>query len=64
MDWLWNQFIANKQKAVVGFIITAVVAFFAKHGVDLDSITLKQALEALLWGILGFVGVYIKRNKQ
>lgn len=63
MDWLYSQLIANKQKAVVGFIVTAAVAYFAKHGIDLGAITLKQALEAVLWGMLGFVGVYVKQNK-
>lgn len=62
MEWLWNQVVAGKQKALVGFILTAVVAYASKHGLDLN-MTLAQALEALLWGILGYVGVYVKRNK-
>lgn len=63
MDWLWQNFVAGKQKAIVGFVVTAVAALLAKHGIDLDAVTLKQALEAVLWGLLGFLGVYVKRNK-
>lgn len=60
--WLYDNLVAGKQKAIVAFIVTAVVAQASQHGVD-TSLTLEQALEALLWGVLGFVGVYFKRNQ-
>jgi hypothetical protein len=63
MDFLYTQLIAGKQKAIVGFIATAVAAYAAKHGLNLD-MTLKDALEACLWGLLGLFGVYIKRNRD
>lgn len=63
MDWLYNQLIANKQKAVVGFIMAALTAFFVKHGIDITTLTVHDALQMLFYGALGFVGVYLKRNK-
>ena len=62
MDFLYNQFIAGKQKAVVAFLVTALVAFIAKHGVVLPD-NAADTLQALAWGVVGSVSVYLKRNK-
>lgn len=64
MDALYNQLIAGKQKAVVGFIITALATFLAQHGLShLLDMTLKEAAEALVYGLFGYLGVYTKANK-
>ena len=62
MDFLYNQFIAGKQKAVVAFIVSALVAFIVKHGVALPD-NASETLQALVWGVVGLVSVYVKRNK-
>lgn len=63
MDFLYQQFVAGKQKAIVAFVVTAVTAYAAKHGVDFN-MTLAQVVEAVMWGLLGLVTVYVKRNKH
>ncbi len=63
MDFLYNQLISGKQKAVVGFVATALVAFLAKHGVVLPN-SATDVFQALLWGLLGLGGVYLKKNKK
>lgn len=62
MDFVYQQFIAGKQKAVVAFIVTALVAFLVKNGIELPE-NAAQTFEALIWGVVGLVSVYIKRNK-
>lgn len=62
MDFLYNQFVAGKQKAIVAFVVTALVAFLVKHGVALPE-SAGQTFEALIWGLVGLVSVYMKRNK-
>lgn len=62
MDFLYNQLIAGKQKAVVAFIVTTLVAFLVKHGIALPE-NAGQTFEALIWGLVGLVSVYLKRNK-
>ncbi len=62
MDFLYQQFIAGKQKAVVAFIVTTLVAFLVKNGIALPD-NAAQTFEALVWGLVGLVSVYLKRNK-
>lgn len=62
MDWLYEQFVAGKQKALVGFIVTAVVAFLVKNGVQLPANS-AEVLQSMVWGLVGLVSVYMKRNK-
>jgi uncharacterized membrane protein (DUF441 family) len=62
MDFLYQQLIAGKQKAVVGWLITALVAFLASQGITLPD-NGSEVLTALLTGLLGYVGVYLTRNK-
>lgn len=62
MDFLYNQLIAGKQKAIAGFLAAALVAFLAKHGLVLPS-DASAVFEALAFGLIGLVSVYLKRNK-
>lgn len=62
MEFLYNQLIANKQKAIVGFVLTAATAFISQHGLTLDT-TIGELLQAGVYGILGYLGVYFKANK-
>lgn len=63
METIYRQIVENKQKAVVGFVVAAAVAYFAKHGIDIETLTVKEALEMVLWGVIGYVSVFFKRNK-
>lgn len=62
MDWLYQQLIAGKQKAVAGFLAAALVAFLADNGVQLPA-DAKEVVSALLLGVVGLVSVYLTRNK-
>lgn len=63
MDKLYSAIIENKQKAVVGFVVAGAVAYFAKHGIDIETLTVKEALEIVAYSIIGYVSVFVKRNK-
>lgn len=63
MDKLYEQIIANKQKAIVGFVVLLIGSLFAKHGIDITQITVADAIQALAYGVIGYVSVYLKRNK-
>lgn len=62
MNFLYEQFIANKQKAIVGFVVGFVATYIAQHGFNID-MSLGQVLENLLYGLIGYVSVYLKENK-
>lgn len=62
MDFIYQQFIAGKQKAIVGWLAVALVAFLVKHGVVLPA-DASDVFSALLWGLVGLVSVYLKRNQ-
>lgn len=62
MDFLYQQLIAGKQKAIAGWLAAALVAFLARHGVALPN-DASDVFSALLWGLVGLVSVYLKRNK-
>lgn len=63
MDFLYQQLVANKQKAIAGWLAAALVAFVAKHGVTLPG-DAADVLSALVLGLIGLVSVYLKRNKS
>lgn len=63
MDKLYTAIVANKQKAIVSFVVAAVTAYAAKHGFDIETVTVKEALELIFYGVIGYVGVYVKRNQ-
>lgn len=54
--------VLNKQKAIVAFVVGAISAFVVRHGWTLD-ISLRDALQALLVGVIAHAGVYLKANK-
>lgn len=62
MDFLYNQLIAGKQKAIAGFLAAALVAYLARHGVTLPGDS-ADVLQALAFGLIGLISVYLKRNK-
>lgn len=62
MDFIYTQFISGKQKAIAGWLAAALVVFLAKHGVSLPG-DANQVFSALLWGLVGLVSVYLKRNQ-
>lgn len=62
MDFLYQQLIAGKQKAIAGWIAGASIVFLAQHGITLPA-SAKEVLTALLYGLIPLVSVYLKRNK-
>jgi len=64
MDKLYVSLIANKQKAIAGFIVTFVATYVAQYGLDIQSLTLAQFIEQVVYGLIAYVGVYLKRNKS
>lgn len=62
MDFLYQQLVAGKQKAIAGFLAAALVAFLARHGVTLPA-DASDVLQALAFGLIGLVSVYLKRNR-
>lgn len=62
MKLLYKLLIENKQKAIVGFLATAATAILSQNGFTLD-MTLGEALEVIGYGLLGWIGVYVKANK-
>jgi uncharacterized membrane protein (DUF441 family) len=62
MDFLYNQIIAGKQKAIVGYVVVALVNYLSQQGFALPANT-GDVLTALVVGLIGYVAVYLKRNK-
>ena len=63
MDAIYNQLIAGKQKAVVGYLVVALVQYLTSMGIKLPENT-GDVLTALVVGLLGYVAVYLKSNKK
>ena len=63
MNRIYDLVIANKQKAIVGFVVAAAVSYAAQYGLNLETLTVKEALELVAYGAIGFLGVYIKKNQ-
>lgn len=62
MDALYNQLIAGKQKAVVGYVVVALVQYLSDNGVTVPD-HFGDVVTALLVGLIGYAAVYLKRNK-
>lgn len=63
MDSLYNQLIAGKQKAVVGYVVVAAVQYLSSIGIKLPD-NAGDVLTALVVGVIGYLAVYFKRNKK
>lgn len=63
MDWLHQQLVAGKQKAVAALIVAGLTALATKHGINLDGITGTQLVQAVVYGVIGFVAVFYKKNQ-
>lgn len=59
---LYKLVVINKQKAILGFVIAFSAPYLAKVGFTLDT-TLKEVLESLVYGTIGYAGIYLKANK-
>lgn len=55
--------VVGKEKAVVAFLVTAVVPFVAQHGLTLN-VSGVALLEALLFGVLAHLAVYFAPNSK
>lgn len=65
MEWLtklYEVLVFDKQKALVAFIVAAVGTYAVSHGINLD-MSLRDALQALLVGVIAHGSVYFKRNQ-
>lgn len=56
-------FIQSSRKAIVAFVITALIAYVARKGYSLD-VTYQEALRTLLDGLIVAVLVWLTKNKQ
>ena len=54
---------AQKQKAVVAFIVAAIGSYIVKHGISLD-VTVGDALQSIVAGVVAHISVYFTRNKK
>lgn len=60
---LIHPLIVKNWKAWAGFVIVSITAWLAAHGVNLD-MTIREVVEALVYGVGGFVVVWLSpRNK-
>lgn len=56
-------FIRTSRKAIVAFVITALIAYVARKGYSLD-VGMQEALRTLLDGLIVGVLVWLTKNKQ
>lgn len=63
MDFIYKELISGKQKAIVGFIFGFLATYVAQYGFSLETLTVKELVEQVVYGVIGYVGVYLKRNK-
>ncbi len=56
-------FVKTSRKAIVAFVITALIAYVARKGYSLD-VTMQEALRTLLDGLIVGVLVWLTKNKQ
>lgn len=63
MDWLHQQLVANKQKAVAALVVAGLTALASNHGINLDKVTGTQLVQAIVYGVIGFVAVFYKKNQ-
>lgn len=63
MDWLHQQLVANKQKAVAALVVAGLTALASNHGINLDKVTGTQLVQAVVYGVIGFVAVFYKKNQ-
>lgn len=62
MDFLYQQFVAGKQKAVAAWLSAALVAYLARHGIALPG-DAGDVISALILGLIALVAVYVKKNQ-
>lgn len=55
--------VVGKEKAVVAFVVAAVVPFVARYGVTLN-VSNVALLQALLFGVLAHLAVYFAPNSK
>jgi len=56
-------FVKTSRKAIVAFVITALIAYVARKGYSLD-VSMQEALRTLLDGLIVAVLVWLTKNKQ
>lgn len=56
-------FVRTSRKAIVAFVITALIAYVARKGYSLD-VSTQEALRTLLDGLIVGVLVWVTKNKQ
>lgn len=59
---LYNFLVVGKEKAVVAFLVTAVGTYLAKHGWNVDNVTLTNVVSALVYGVVAHLAVYVTTN--
>lgn len=60
---LYELLVIGKQKAVVAGVVGVVVVYAAKHGIDIETLTVKEAVEIVVSGVIVAVSVFLKKNQ-
>lgn len=60
---LYDLLIKGKEKAVVGFVVVAVLGALSSIGVNGD-MTVKEAVNVIVTAVVTYVTVYLKRNNK
>lgn len=63
MDALYQQVVAGKQKAIAGFVVTFLATYVAQYGFNIQTLTLGQVVEQLVYAMIGYGSVYLKKNQ-
>jgi hypothetical protein len=62
MKNLYQLLVVGNQKAIVGFVVSAILSAVAVFGINGD-MTVREALAVSLTGLLTALSVYFKSNK-
>lgn len=59
---IYRLVVVGNQKAIVGFVVTFILTFLAQFNISAE-MTMNQALESLVYAVIGAAGVWLKANK-
>lgn len=61
---LYDLIVVNKQKALVAFLVAGVASYCAQYGINIETLTIKEGLEVVGYGLIAYVSVYLKANNK
>lgn len=63
INTLYDLIVTGKQKAIAAFVVGVVSTYVVKYGFDIETLTVKEAIEQLVYGVIAYAGTYIPTNK-